>query len=157
MYTHCTSQNAYGQKNKLIRDVFMFAFDLLVCYILCLARLAFCFSIFLFLKPVKLAWMVRAVFVMLCDSKRKKCLMNYSFEYMWQSVDVNPISLLSCTKSVMRVLVLWSFCSMLVFIDLCVTCCFFSFWIFTICLRWQILLDVVDSCYSANVHFFVKS
>ena len=114
-------------KNKLIRDVFTFAFDLLVCYILCLSRLAFCFAIFFFLKRFKLAWFVRAVFVMLCDSKRKTCLMKYSFEYMWQSVDVNPISLLNWTKSVMRVLVLWTFCSMLVFIDLCLTCCFFFF------------------------------
>ena len=84
--------------------------------------------LYFFLKRSKLAWFVRTVFLMLCVSKQKTCLMKYSLECMWQSVDVMLISLQHYAKFVWRVLVLliflyharfhWSLCNMvLVFLD----------------------------------------
>ena len=149
----------------------MFAFDLLVGHILCPSRLSFCFACYLysFLKRSKLVWVVRAVFVVVCDSKQKTCLMKYSLECMLQTVDVILILLQHYAKFVWHVLVLWSFCSVIVFIDLVVACCFFLkipqfACIDRYCLMWLIAVTVqtftpcevtaLRSCHAASVVCF---
>ena len=110
-------------KNKLIRDVLdvclwftrvLYSLSITSIILLCLLSI-------LFLKRSKLVWAVTAVFVLVCDYKQKTWSMKYSWECMWQTVDMVLLWLQHYAKFVWHVLVPLSFCSMLGFISLCVT------------------------------------
>ena len=106
-------------KNKLIRDVLdVCLWFTRVPYSPTIPSIMLCI---LFLKRSKLVWAVTAVVVLVCDYKQKTWSMKYSWECMWQTVDVVLLWLQHYAKFVWHVLVLLSFCSMLGFINLCVT------------------------------------